>query len=173
MAARAQITLTIPRNARGSRNFAREIKTRQRLLGKEFQKQLLKVLKKNAPGTGRNLGSSFLLKTRTTKNSVSLFIESKHPGAGPLEFGVKPGTRPPVARMIQWVKRKNLKARGGRKFKNREAEARWIAFAVSRSIQKKGIKAREYMQKSIDDTMTKIRGKLKGKIFRFIQKGKR
>ena len=172
MAARAQITLTVPRNARGSRNFTRELKTRQRLLGKEFQKQLLKTLKKNAPGTGKNLGSSFSVKVRTTAKSVSLFIESSHPGAGPLEFGVKGGSRPPIGRIIEWVKRKNLKARGGRKFKNREEEARFIAFAISRSIGRKGIRARSYIKESIDDTMTKIRGKLKGKIFRFVQKGR-
>ena len=68
-----------------------------------------------------------------------------------IDRGRKPGTPPPVAPIERWVKRKNINIKGS---------SRSTAFAISKSIGKKGIPARPWLDKANERVMNEVGGEL-------------
>lgn len=67
-----------------------------------------------------------------------------------MEFGRRPGAKPPPpAALIRWV---HLVIAPG------ESQEARVAYLISRSIGRKGIKGREYMRKGLDKSSSKFNG---------------
>ena len=98
--------------------------------------------------TGR-LKSSFVV----TETATGATLSNEAPYFSVMDLGRRPGAAgPPMRAIFEWVLRKRLvlnKAGKGRtraavlKSKSATAQAKSIAFVIRRSIQRKGIKARE------------------------------
>lgn len=82
-----------------------------------------------------------------------------------MEVGRRPGSRmPPVEALVPWVQRhgrvasSSLKTRKTRtrQIYNSAAEIRGVAYLIARSIAKKGIKARRYMQQAAEANNAKF-----------------
>jgi hypothetical protein len=86
---------------------------------------------------------------RAKKDGDGAVVENLAPHAGFIEYGVRAGSVKPGRAMIdaltKWVKRRGLGGRvvtssgGTRHVRASDAEARSIAFAIARSMQKRGI----------------------------------
>jgi len=105
------------------------------------------------------LRSSFGTTQRRTPMAVEGEVRSVSTYAAPVEFGRLPGKMPPVDAIEYWVRRK-LGITGDR-------EARSVAFAIARSIGKKGTKgafmvrdglqaATPYIERLFDDAVGRI-----------------
>lgn len=66
-------------------------------------------------------------------------VQVTAPHAGPIDQGTRP-FRPPIAPLAEWAKRKGLAGT--------DAEARSVAFAISRSFEQRGIAPRNFMGKA-------------------------
>jgi hypothetical protein len=61
-----------------------------------------------------------------------------------IEYGRKPGKRPPINAILKWIKDKGITPRGGIKISDKS-----LAFVISRSIGEKGIKPRPVLFEKI------------------------
>jgi len=81
-------------------------------------------------------------------NSEGSEIIYSAPYSDNVEYGREAGTMPPVGPIVGWVKR--------RLGISNEKEARRIAFAVAKSIQKRGIEAARFLRNAADQANSKF-----------------
>lgn len=96
--------------------------------------------KANAPGVPFDTGE-YRRRFAATVTGLQLSIYNTDPKAPIIEDGRRAGARmPPVNALIPWVKRKGL-GRKGRLKKLGDQALRGVAWAVARSIAKRGLRA--------------------------------
>ena len=100
-------------------------------------------------------------------NTARGIISSDLPYAGVIDLGRRPGAPPPPAEdLVPWVKKK-LAAKGDRK---KPGALLSLAFVVARSIGKKGIVGRRYMQDARDTVKAKSQKIASAAIKRFMDR---
>lgn len=70
-----------------------------------------------------------------------------------IEHGRLPGKYVPIKPLIDWIKRKGIQ---GRNKKGRFISVNSLVFAISASIKRRGIKARPFIKKAIDNSQKEI-----------------
>lgn len=95
-----------------------------------------------------------LLKTgNVTKKFLEKEIVYPVDYAEPVEFGRNPGRMPPPDALVPWVKRKLGITN--------EAEARRIAFSISKAIEQRGIEPTRFLRNAVDQANTEFGVKTK------------
>lgn len=90
-----------------------------------------------------------LLKSgRVVRNYLDKEIVYDVPYADVIEFGRTPGTMPPVSPLIAWVRRKGI-ARN-------ETEAKSIAWAISKKIEREGTMPRPFLTPAVDKAKARL-----------------
>lgn len=102
-----------------------------------------------------NVATGKLINSRkiNKQNNLSLDVGFDANYATSIEFGQKAGTIVNINALIQWVKKKGLVSRRG---KNREKEAKSIAFAIRESIKQQGTKARPFLYPAMRDSENEV-----------------
>lgn len=98
------------------------------------------------------LKNSIEVRSKKKNNSFLFEIGSWLNYAFYVEFGRRPGKRPPIRDIQRWVKRKGLAGRYGVKSRKRlgsksqrDKEDLQLAFAIANSIAQNGVKARPFL----------------------------
>jgi len=94
--------------------------------------------RKNAPVDQGALRASIMPSVTSTSNSVTGVVGSNKVYAPPQEYGTRPFW-PPTAALEGWARRHGT-----------------VAFLVARAIARRGIRARRYLSKALDDNREKI-----------------
>jgi hypothetical protein len=102
----------------------------------ELKKITLMVLEQNKVKADSNLAKS--VEYVYTADGVQMMVASYYPYvSGGRKAGIR---RVPVADLIQWIKKKNIRPRRGQTINQ-------LAYAISESIYKRGIKAKSFEEK--------------------------
>ena len=106
--------------------------------------------------TGRSLGYQL----RVLQNSYELKFEGAETTQY-TEYGRGPGGRPPLQRIMQWVKDKNVKPyvttpSGGRKFVSRSPRRlRMMAYAIAKKIGERGTQPTYFYEAAVNEALEK------------------
>lgn len=96
---------------------------------------------------------------KVEKTEEGAVIYNPLPYAAVLEHGRRRGAKmPPLKVITAWVLRKKIVSTGGAKGR---AQARSVAYAIARSMVRKGIKARRVLQRSVPGINRAVRDAIK------------
>lgn len=145
--------------------FWDELAKGARIAGMRAQRHMVQVTSaaKPAPvntGQFRRAWKSDVLRA---SHSVMLEVYNPTPYAPIIEYGRRPGKRPPRQAIEQWVERKFG-------VKN-EADKRAIAFVVARKIGQRGIEGKHLLEGAIPDLEKMIIDEIKQHLDRVIARG--
>lgn len=107
---------------------------------------VLRDAKKNAPVDRGPLGASLTPEVKTSSRVVQGIVGSNKKYAPPQELGTRPFT-PPWTPIYQWALRK---------MKGDKKAAGALAVGARRSIGARGIKAKRFLQRAVEDNAEKI-----------------
>lgn len=107
---------------------------------------VLRDAQKNAPVDRDQLRASITPEVRTTSNAVQGIVGSNKKYAPPQELGTRPFT-PPWTPIYQWALRK---------MKGDKKAAGALAVGARRSIAARGIRAKRFLQRAVENNSEKI-----------------
>ena len=86
-----------------------------------------------------------------------------------LEYGRKPGKKPPYKNILEWIKVKQILPRPNKSVKEMTQED--LAYLIQSSIGKKGVTAKKLVSKTLKELMVEYRPKFKSAMVKDTEQG--